>query len=92
MELAELLENEYKVYVDVFIKHHSDGRIIPFAFTWEDGTSYKINKVIEMLPAASLKAGGTGMRYTVKVGTKLTNIWLEEDNEVQRWFMEKKEL
>ena len=90
MELAELLENENKVYVDVTVEHHADGRIIPLAFTWEDGSRYKINKIIDMRLAASLKAGGTGMRYTIKVGSTQTNIWLEEDKNVLRWFMEKK--
>ncbi len=90
MELAALLENENKVYVDVNVEHYSDGRIIPLAFTWEDGSRYKIDKIIDKRIAASLKAGGTGMRYTIKVGNTQTHIWLEEDKNVLRWFMEKK--
>jgi len=90
MSLNELLENEHKIYVDVTVEHHADGRIIPLAFTWEDGTRYKINKVLDMRLAASLKAGGTGLRYTVKVGATQTYMWLEEDKDVLRWFMEKK--
>ena len=90
MEFVELLKNEYKIYVDVIVEHHSDGRIIPISFTWEDGTTYKIKKILDKRPAASLKAGGTGMRYFIQVGNTQTYLWLEEDKDLFRWFMEKK--
>jgi hypothetical protein len=57
----------------------------PVAFVWEDGTRYKVDSVIDMRRAASLKAGGVGMRYTVNVRGKETFMFLEED----RWFMER---
>ena len=90
MELNDLLENDIKMYIDVIVKHKADGRIIPLSFSWEDGTRYQIDKIVDVCRAASLKAGGTGLRYTVKVGNKYTFMWLEEDTDCLRWFMEKK--
>jgi len=82
-----------KVYVDVYARHLKEGRRVcgrvmyvePVAFVWEDGARYKIESVTDMRRAASLKAGGVGMRYTVTVRGKETYMFLEED----RWFMER---
>ncbi|GHU80842.1 hypothetical protein AGMMS49992_33950 [Clostridia bacterium] len=86
------LENEYKVYVDVNENRLKDGRLIPVSFVWEDGIRYSIEKVIDVRPAVSLKAGGMGLRYTVRVANKQTTMFLEEDGDVDKWFMEKKHL
>jgi len=65
-----------------------DGSIHPRSFVWEDGSRYKVDKIIDIRPAASLKAGGAGLRYTVRVLGKDVFIFLEEDHGVDRWFME----
>ena len=90
MELKEYLTNDLKVYVDVNVDHLADGSILPRFFTWEDGKSYQVDKIIDIRPAASLKAGGAGLRYTVRVKNKETYMFLEEDHGVDRWFMERK--
>ena len=92
MELSDYLKNDYKVYVDVNEDHLSDGRIIPLSFLWEDGRRYLVDEVKDICPAASLKAGGVGLRYTIRVGSRQSYMWLEEDQDVYRWFMERREL
>ena len=64
---------------------------MPRAFKWEDGNCYKIDKVIDIRPAASLKAGGAGLRYKVSVNGHETHLFLEEDSKTgAKWFMERK--
>ncbi len=75
-----------KVYVDVLAMFHKDGRLIPVSFVWEDGRKYEIDRVMDITRAASLKAGGTGMRYTCNVCGHEAYLFLEEN----RWFMERK--
>ena len=91
MELQEYLTNDYKVYVDVNADHMADGTILPRTFVWEDGRRFEVDSVQDVRPAASLRAGGVGLRYTVLVRNKPTYMFLEEDNGVARWFMERKE-
>lgn len=83
------MDNDCKLYVDVNENRLKDGRIVPLSFVWEDGNRYKIDKLLDVRPAASLKAGGAGMRYTVRVGSRETYLFLEEDKIGARWFMER---
>lgn len=66
--------NENKIYVDVNA-----------TFT-KDGVEYEISKVKDIRRAASLKAGGAGMRYTCVVDGKEVYLFYEDNN---MWFMEK---
>lgn len=90
--LEELLQNDYKQYVDVIEMRYADGSLAPLSFVWDDGHVYHISKVVDAKPAASLKAGGCGLRYTVEVinnengRSKQVFMFLEED----RWFIERK--
>ena len=59
--------NEDKIYVDVNATFTKDGMLLPKSFVWEDGVEYEISKVKDIRRAASLKAGGAGMRYTCVV-------------------------
>ena len=90
MELQNYLVNDFKVYVNVNVDHMADGKMLPRSFVWEDGRQYRVDRIIDIRPAASLKAGGAGIRYTVRAGGKETFMFLEEDNGVDRWFMERK--
>ena len=76
-----------KVYVDVLAIFTKDGRLVPSKFVWEDGREYEITKITDARRAASLKAGGVGMRYTCMVEGKEVHLYYAEDN---RWFMEKR--
>lgn len=77
-----------KVYVEVVAHFDTAGGILPLEIVWEDGQSFKIDRITGMKKAASLKAGGAGMRYDCVIGGHKTCIFLEED----RWFVERKDL
>lgn len=59
-----------KVYVNVMAEFTNDGRLLPRSFIWKDGHVYEIQKVTDVRRAASLKAGGSGIRYTCIVDGK----------------------
>ena len=90
MEIESYLTNDVKVYVEVIAVYSADGDIWPQSFVWEDGRHYEVDRIISVCPAASLKAGGVGMRYSVRVRGRQTFMFLEEDNGVSRWFMERR--
>jgi hypothetical protein len=73
-----------KVFVEVIARHTTDGQKIPLAVTWSDGRRFDIDKVTDVRRAASLKAGGQGMRYQCRINGRETYLWLEED----KWFVE----
>jgi hypothetical protein len=73
-----------KVFVEVIAKFTREGQKIPLTINWEDGRRFDIDKVVDMRRAASLKAGGQGMRYLCKIKGHETYLWLEED----KWFVE----
>ena len=76
-----------KAYVGVNARFEPDGRLFPLYITWEDGKRYKIDRLLDVRRAASLKGGGTGMRYTVRIGRFVTHLYFEDG----RWFVERKE-
>ena len=76
-----------KVYVDVNATFSKDGRLIPKSFIWTDGHVYEIQRVKNVCRAASLKAGGVGMRYTCVVDGRESNLYYEDNN---MWFVEGK--
>ena len=55
--------------------------------TDEDGHVYEIQKVTDVRRAASLKAGGAGIRYTCIVDGKESHLFYEDNN---MWFMEER--
>jgi len=75
-----------KVFVEVNADFLPDGRIIPRSFLWENGMRYEIDRVLDIRPAASLKAGGQGLRYTCRISSKQAYMYLENG----KWFMEGK--
>lgn len=74
-----------KVYVAMNVRVEPNGSIRPLSMMWEDGTTYEIDHVLESIPAASLKVGGYGTRYTVLIEGKQRDIF-DEDG---KWFVEK---
>ena len=76
-----------KVYVSVEARFDPEGHIIPTTITWEDGHRYAIDRIVDVRRAASLKAGGAGIRYTVRIGRQETFLFLEE----HRWFVERRD-
>ena len=78
-------DNPDKIYVEVQATFMPDGRMIPKSIIWEDGTVYEIDKVVDMRRAASLKAGGCGIRYTCQIMGGTHYLFYEEN---LRWFVE----
>lgn len=76
----------YKKYVDVIVRCYPDGKVMPLAVWWSNGKMFEIDRVLDVRPAASLKAGGAGIRYTCRIMGRQTYIWREED----KWFVEAK--
>ena len=68
--------NNIKTYVAVDAYFSPDGRLTPRSVIWEDGHRYEIDKVLDVRRAASLKAGGAGIRYTVRIGRRETFLFL----------------
>mgnify|MGYP000153854668 FL=1 len=75
-----------KVYVEVTAKFDTEGNITPLSVTWEDGTVYEIDRILDKRRAASLKAVGIGMRYTCRISGRQSYLYYEDP----RWFVEGK--
>ncbi len=76
--------NINKEYVDVIVKHDKEGNIRPLAITMNEDV-YEIDKIKQRCRAASLKFGGTGIRYTVVINGKLCFLYDEENG---KWFVD----
>ena len=76
-----------KQVVDMIVKFNQNGDIIPIAILWPDGKKFMIDKVLDVRPAASLKLGGHGIRYIVRIMNR--EIELYNDDGV--WFLDAKE-
>ncbi len=84
-----------KVYVAVQVDFGDDGRMRPREILWEDGVRYVIDRVTEIRPAAALRAGGKGDRYTVWVRGRMSYLFFERSlnlsgNFIGRWFVERR--
>lgn len=74
-----------KVYVDVMAEFTKEGMLVPRSIKWEDGSRYEISKIKDCRRAASLKAGGAGMRYTCIICGQEKYLFYEDNN---MWFVE----
>lgn len=84
-----------KVYVDLIASFAADGQLMPLQLTWENGQKYIIDRVLGIHPAAAVKAGGQGDRYTVRVSGRETYLFFERNartggNNIGRWFVERR--
>lgn len=87
----------YKVYVAVKADFNENGIMLPREITWEDGSRYPIDRVLDIRQAAAMKAGGQGDRYTVRIQGKQSYLFFERNaslsgNNIGRWFVERKTL
>ena len=73
-----------KVYVEVAAVFSPEGQILPRRIRWEDGTVFTVDRVTDIRRAAATKAGGCGLRYTIRIGGRQTYLFLDED----RWFVD----
>lgn len=75
-----------KTYVTVIARFGPDGAMRPLQVVWEDGRSFSVDRVLDVRPAASMKAGGMGLRYTCRILGHETFLYYERD----RWFVERR--
>ena len=76
-----------RVYVNVIARHDEQGRVRPLEVEWEDGRRFGVDRLLDVRRAAALKAGGQGLRYTVRILGKETYLFEDEG----RWFVEARE-
>lgn len=77
-------ESEHKIYVKVRADFDFDGKLRPILLRTEDGAPQRIDRVTDVRQAASLKAGGQGIRYTCRVDGRILYLFYEEPY----WFIE----
>ncbi len=75
--------NPNKHYTEVKAVFDTEGNITPLSITY-NGSEFGIDRITDIRPAASLKAGGAGIRYTCFIEGKQTYLFLEDT----RWFIE----
>lgn len=76
-----------KAFVKVVSETNVEGVVRPLSFVWEDGRIYPVDRILDVRRAASLKAGGMGIRYTCMVQGRQVHLFYEEPC----WFIEAKE-
>ncbi len=74
-----------KTYVKVLTEIDENGKKTPRIINF-DGVEYVIDRVIDCKRCASMRVGGIGERYTIRIGGKITYIYYEGD----KWFVEEK--
>ena len=87
MVIVKGIAGRAKKYVEVVSDTSEEGIVTPLEIVWDTGVRYHIDRVLDRRQAHSLKTGGTGIRYTVRVGGQATYLWYEGP----RWFVEAKE-
>lgn len=80
------MEQTYKVYVEVGAVFEKSGRVIPKWLKMGD-TRYEIERVLDCRRAASMKAGGCGLRYTIRCCGQNAYLFFE-DTDPGAWFVE----
>ncbi|MBR4241734.1 MAG: hypothetical protein IKI34_04480 [Eubacterium sp.] len=75
--------NPNKHYTEVKAIFDKEGNITPLSMEY-DGQEFEIDRITDIRPAASLKSGGAGIRYTCFIDGKQTYLFLEDS----RWFFE----
>lgn len=74
-----------KKYVKVILEIDENGKKTPKTIVYND-KEYLIDKVVDIRQCVSMKVGGIGERYTVRIDGKETFIFFENN----KWFVEEK--
>ena len=82
------IERREKRYVEVIADMDEDGRVVPLEVVWADGRHFAVSKILDVRRRASMKVGGTGICYTVRVGGSRESTYLFREGD--RWFVEAK--
>ena len=73
-----------RAYVKVVVEFSPEGAVKPLRVEWEDGRKFDVDRLLDVRRAAATKAGGQGMRYTVRICGHETYLFEDEG----RWFVE----
>jgi len=92
MQLHKRDESPTKEFVDVMAVHWADtGKIEPVRIQMKSGTVLVVSKVLGVVRAASLRAGGQGIRYECRVADAADGfafrLYVFHDGDY--WFIEK---
>lgn len=79
----------------VMVKHYvkcvhmtdTDGVVTPLCVIWDDGRTFKIDRVLARHGMRQTRFSGTGTRYTVQLGHHVTYLYRAGDG---RWYVEVK--
>ncbi len=87
---------DYKVYVDVDVSFDTDGNMRPRTITWEDGTKFQVDRILDVRSAPAQKAGGQGDRFTISIMGRQTYLFFERSADIRgvrlgRWFVERRD-
>ena len=82
--MSTLRKNPSKIFVKVRADHLLDGSVRPLLFRSEDGPAVRIDRVLDVREAPSLKAGGQGVRYTCQIENQQLYLFYDEPY----WFIE----
>ena len=81
--MSSLRKNPAKIFVKVRADHLLDGSTRPLMLRSEDGPTLRIDRVLDVREAPSLKAGGQGVRYTCMVAGRQLYLF----NDAPYWFL-----
>ena len=82
--MSTLRKNDAKIFVKVRADHLLDGSVRPLMLRAEDGPAMRIDRLLDVREAPSLKAGGQGVRYTCQVENRQLYLFYDEPY----WFIE----
>lgn len=82
--MSSLRKNPAKIFVKVRADHLLDGSTRPLMLRSEDGPAIRIDRIVDVREAPSLKAGGQGVRYTCMVAGRQLYLF----NDDPYWFIE----
>ncbi|MEG0912313.1 MAG: hypothetical protein RSA97_03910 [Oscillospiraceae bacterium] len=75
---------EYKTYVRVKAEFDTDGNVVPTHIIWNDERIFSIDRILDIRRCASTRAGGMGIRYTVRIDGREKYLFYENP----KWFVE----
>lgn len=76
-----------RMYVQVMVIYDEQGQATPQQLTLR-GKTYWVDRLLERRQAVATKAGGQGMRYTLRIGSSQAYLFRDDQD---RWFVEEKD-
>lgn len=80
----KIVQRPGRDYVKVRADFDVDGRVTPLLLRTEDDRVLRIDRILDVRPAPSLKSGGQGLRYTCRIGEREAFLFCDRN----QWFLE----